>query len=141
MQEWLIDARLALGQHHGALAEIRACIAADPLAEHPHVQLMLALYRSGQKAAALAAYTRLRDLTVREFGQDPGPEARTVLEQMLVDSPELMAPPRTLPADVVDGEGPLECRAGAALRHPGARRVRGTVRLCQASAARRARPG
>jgi DNA-binding SARP family transcriptional activator len=141
VREWLIDARLALGLHHGALAEIRACIAADPLAEHPHVQLMLALYRCGQKAAALAAYTRLRDLTVREFGQDPGPEARTVLEQMLGDSPELMAPARTLLAGVVDGEPTAGSQARAGSRRLGARRVRDTVRLCQARAPRHARPG
>jgi DNA-binding SARP family transcriptional activator len=90
VQEWLIDARLALGQHHEVLAPIRAAIAADPLSERPHVQLMLALYRCGQKSAALAAYTRLRDLTTHEFGQDPGPEARALLRQMLADSPDLM---------------------------------------------------
>ncbi len=90
VREWLIDARLALGKHHEVLAQARECIAADPLPEHPHVQLMLALYRCGQKAAALAAYTRLRDLTAREFGQDPGPEARALLGQILADSPDLM---------------------------------------------------
>ncbi len=94
MREWLIDARLALGQHYEVLADIRASLAADPLPEHPHVQLMLALYRCRQKAAALAVYTRLRDLTTREFGQDPGPEARALLKQMLDDSPDLMNPPR-----------------------------------------------
>jgi DNA-binding SARP family transcriptional activator len=51
---------------------------------------MLALYRCGQKSAALAAYTRLRDQTAREFGQDPGPEARALLGQILADSPDLM---------------------------------------------------
>jgi DNA-binding SARP family transcriptional activator len=132
VQEWLIDARLALGQHHAALAEIRACIAADPLAEHPHVQLMLALYRGGQKASALAAYTRLRDLTVREFGQDPGPEARALLEQMLADSPELMTPPKPKP----DREPPAACRATAGSERPRAWPARGTVRLCHARAAR-----
>lgn len=137
-QEWLIDARLALGLHRGALAEIRACIAADPLAEHPHVQLMLALYRSGQKAAALAAYTRLRDLTVREFGQDPGPEARALLGQMLADSPELMAYPRTRSADVTDGERVAACRARAGLRRAPAKPTGRPVRLCHAGA-RRAR--
>ncbi len=140
VREWLIDARLALGQHHGALAEIRACIAADPLAEHPHVQLMLALYRGGQKAAALATYTRLRDLTVREFGQDPGPEARALLEQMLADSPELMTPPRTQPADVPDPEPAAACRAPAGSWRPGVRSARGPVRLCHARAARHVRP-
>ena len=94
VREWLIDARLAIGQHHHVLAEIRAVLGADPLAEHPHVQLMLALYRCGQKSAALAAYTRLRDLTTREFGQDPGPEAQALLRLMLTDSPHLMLRPR-----------------------------------------------
>src|SRR5215475_13869668 len=135
VQEWLIDARLALGQHHGALAEIRACIAADPMAEHPHVQLMLALYRCGQKAAALAAYTRLRDLTIREFGQDPGPEARALLEQMLADSPALAARPwaperaagevhesRTENASTSE-----PCRARSWERHPGWRTARGSA--------------
>jgi DNA-binding SARP family transcriptional activator len=95
VREWLLDARLALGQHHDALDQIRSLIAADPLAEHPHVQLMLALYRCGQKSAALAAYTRLRQLTTREFGQDPGPEARELLGQMLADCPDLLARPGT----------------------------------------------
>jgi DNA-binding SARP family transcriptional activator len=141
VQEWLIDARLALGEHHGALAEIRTCIAADPLAEHPHVQLMLALYRGGQKAAALAAYTRLRDLTVREFGQDPGPEARALLEQMLADSPDLMVPrvPRTArPARGTDGAPAVGCPATAGWRRP-TRTARGPIRLCHADTPRRAR--
>jgi DNA-binding SARP family transcriptional activator len=140
VQEWLIDARLALGQHHSALAAIRACIAVDPVAEHPHVQLMLALYRCGQKAAALAAYTRLRDLTVREFGQDPGPEARALLEQMLADSPELMATPRMQSADVADGELAAGCQARAGLRRSGPRRAGGPNRLCHADAVRHVRP-
>lgn len=139
VQEWLIDARLALGQHHGALTEIRACIAADPLAEHPHVQLMLALYRSGQKAAALAAYTRLRDLTVREFGQDPGPEARAMLEQMLADSPELMAPPKTLPAGVSGNALTAACRTPVRLPRARVRPARRPGRLCHAGAAPHAR--
>jgi DNA-binding SARP family transcriptional activator len=99
-QEWLIDARLALGQEHHVLAQIRAAVAADPLAEHPYVQLMLALYRCGQKSAALAAFTRLRDLTTREFGQEPGPEAQALLQQMLADSPDLTFTPRLLTGPV-----------------------------------------
>lgn len=98
VREWLIDARLAIGQHREVLAPIRELIAADPLPEHPHVQLMLALYRCGQKSAALAAYTRLRDMTAREFGQDPGPEARAVLSQILAESADLMYRPGPLAA-------------------------------------------
>jgi DNA-binding SARP family transcriptional activator len=120
VREWLIDARLALGQHHDVLAEIRAMIAADSLPEHPHVQLMLALYRCGQKAAALAAYTRLRNLTTREFGQDPGPEARALLRQMLADSPDLTCRPGplTVLADARSTRTPI-CQLSR--RHPTSR--------------------
>ena len=95
-RELLLDARLALGQHREVLPQIRALIADDPGCEHSHVQLMLALYRCGQKAAALQAYGRLRELTVRELGQDPGPEARMILDQILADSPALQFRPRVL---------------------------------------------
>ena len=95
-REWLMDARLALGQHHEMLSQIRAGLAADPMSEHPHVQLMLALYRCGQKVAALDAYSRLRELTTREFGQDPGPEANEMLRRILDDSPDLRFQPRAL---------------------------------------------
>jgi len=136
VREWLIDARLAIGQHREVLAPIRELIAADPLPEHPHVQLMLALYRCGQKSAALAAYTRLRDMTVREFGQDPGPEARAVLSQILADSQDLMyrpgplavtaglrpawIPVRQLPAPPSDFTGRLAEIESLARRMPGA---------------------
>ncbi len=96
--ELLLDARLALGQHREILPRIRSLIAADPFCEHPHVQLMLALYRCGQKAAALSAYGRLRDLTARELGQDPGPEAKMMLDQILADSPALLFRPQVLVA-------------------------------------------
>lgn len=90
-REWLLDARLALGHEHAIIGQIRELIAADPLREHPYVQLMLALYRCGEKPAALAVYGRLRDLTGREFGMDPGPEARALLSQVLADGPALMS--------------------------------------------------
>jgi DNA-binding SARP family transcriptional activator len=135
-EELLIDARLALGQHHEVLARARECIAADALREHPHVQLMLALYRCGQKTAALAAYTRLREMTVREFGQDPGPEAQALLRQILTDSPNLMFKPRLavvsaatrpawtpvcqLPAAPADFSGRVAAIEALARRMPGA---------------------
>lgn len=89
-REWLIDARLALGHHHELIGQIRTLMAADPMLEHPHVQLMLALYRCGQKAAALDTYGRLRELTARELGQEPGPEAQQMLQRMLVQDPDLL---------------------------------------------------
>jgi DNA-binding SARP family transcriptional activator len=140
VQEWLIDARLALGQHHELLAPIRACIAAEPMAEHPHAQLMLALYRCGDKAGALAAYTRLRDVTVREFGQDPGPEARSLLSQILADSPKLLAPAATPGRSLAASVGPVvECSTQPGSRRSGPQPTPRSVRLCHSPAGRPAR--
>jgi len=134
VREWEIDARLALGHHHDVLDQIRQIIAAEPLAEHPHVQLMLALYRCGQKSVALATYTRLRELTTRELGQDPGPEAQAMLRQMLADSPELMFWPRVLTGQTAAGRGtrsPASClhrRANSRSTSPPSRRTPGECR-------------
>src|SRR5689334_19030961 len=51
-----IDADLALGRHDALTAELEQLVAAHPLREQLHGQLMLALYRGGRQAGALAAY-------------------------------------------------------------------------------------
>jgi DNA-binding SARP family transcriptional activator len=91
--EWLADARLALGHHHELVSVLRAAVAGDALSEHQHVQLMLALYRCGQKSGALDAFSRLRELTAREYGTDPGPEAQQMLRRVLADSEDLQFMP------------------------------------------------
>ena len=71
-----IEADLALGRHAELVAELEALVAAQPLRERPRAQLMLALYRSGRQADALAAYRAARETLVEELGIDPGPELR-----------------------------------------------------------------
>ena len=51
-----IDADLALGRQAELVAELEALVDSQPLRERPRAQLMLALYRSGRQADALAAY-------------------------------------------------------------------------------------
>src|SRR5215467_13857026 len=67
-----IDADLALGRHDALTAELEQLAAEHPLRERVHAQLMLALYRCGRQADALAAYRRARVLLADELGIDPG---------------------------------------------------------------------
>ena len=67
-----IDADLALGRHQALTGELERLAGEYPLRERLHGQLMLALYRCGRQAEALAAYRRVRDLLAGELGIDPG---------------------------------------------------------------------
>ena len=50
----LIDARMAIGEHAQLVPELERLAEQHPFREHIHQQLMLALYRSGRQADALA---------------------------------------------------------------------------------------
>jgi DNA-binding SARP family transcriptional activator/Tfp pilus assembly protein PilF len=86
-----IDADLHLGRHHEVVAELQSLAAAEPLRERLHELLMLALYRSGQQAAALAAYRAARRQLVDELGIEPGPVLRD-LNQKILQSDETLLP-------------------------------------------------
>ena len=68
-----VDADLALGRHAEMVAELEALVREHPVRENPRAQLMLALYRSGRQADALAVYQSVRRALVDELGIDPGP--------------------------------------------------------------------
>jgi len=89
-REALTDARLAVGEHRQVLAELRTVVAADPLQEHAWAQLITALYRSGARAEALAAFGRLRLTLISAHGIDPGPELQDLHRRILADDPTLM---------------------------------------------------
>src|SRR5439155_24824144 len=55
-----IDAELELGRHEGVVGELEAIIARHPFRERLRGQLMLAFYRSGRQAEALAGYQAAR---------------------------------------------------------------------------------
>ena len=86
-----IDADLELGRHEELVAELQAAVAEHPLREHLRVQLMLALYRSGRQADALAAYQDARRHLAEELGLDPGPELQQLEGAILRQDLELQS--------------------------------------------------
>ena len=96
--ELRIDAELRLGRHGVVIAELERMAAAHPLREHLHALLMLALYRDGRQAEALAAYQHARRVLVDELGAEPGAELRELHRQILTTGPVLAGPePGPLP--------------------------------------------
>jgi DNA-binding SARP family transcriptional activator len=90
VRDTLTDARLALGEHRHMLTDLREAVASDPLHEHAWAQLITALYRSGARAEALAAFGRLRMRLISAYGIDPGPELQDLHRRVLEDDPDLM---------------------------------------------------
>jgi DNA-binding SARP family transcriptional activator/WD40 repeat protein len=88
----LLEARLALGQHVDAVPEAERLVADDPLREESWRLLMLALYRSGRQADALAAGTDARRVLRDEVGADPGPALRAMEAAVLGQEPALDLP-------------------------------------------------
>jgi len=94
-EEWIeavelrIDADIALGRHAELVGELRTLVRRHPLRERLRGQLMLALYRSGRQAEALAVYADARRTLDEELGLEPGPELRRLQQAILDHDPEL----------------------------------------------------
>lgn len=94
------DRGLALGRHGQLVGAIEAHAAGHPLRERPRAQLMLALYRCGRHAEALAAFREFRLRLDEELGVEPSAALRDLETAILRQSPELdsKAPPSSAPA-------------------------------------------
>lgn len=92
--EDLFDARLAAGDHAAAVADLEALVAENPLRERLREQLMLALYRSGRQADALAVYADGRRLLVDELGLEPAAGLSELQARILRHDAALETPPR-----------------------------------------------
>jgi ABC-type transport system substrate-binding protein/DNA-binding SARP family transcriptional activator/streptogramin lyase len=91
MEDW-IEAELALGRHAALVPELEVLVPREPTRERLAGQLMLALYRSGRQADALAAYRAVRRSLVEELGLEPGPELRRLEAAVLAHDPALDLP-------------------------------------------------
>jgi WD40 repeat protein/DNA-binding SARP family transcriptional activator len=78
-----IDADLQLGRHAVLVSELEALVDEQPLRERVRGSLILALYRSGRQADALAAYADARRRLSGEFGIEPGRELRELQQAIL----------------------------------------------------------
>src|SRR5262245_16272283 len=83
---------LDLGRARDVVAELETLVRVHPLDEGFWGQLMLALYRAGRQADALAAYQRARRHLVQELGIDPGPELIELEHRILAQDPALAGP-------------------------------------------------
>jgi DNA-binding SARP family transcriptional activator len=82
-QEERIDADLELGRHGDVIGELEALTREHPLRETFRRQLMLALYRAGRQAEALAVYQDARARFIDELGIEPGPELKRLQSEIL----------------------------------------------------------
>jgi DNA-binding SARP family transcriptional activator len=109
---------LDLGRHHELVGELTELAWQYPLRERLHGQLMLALYRCGRTAEALAVYQQTRRMMIDELGLEPGAPLRRLEHGILACDPALDSPagpvtlrsarpriPRLLPADIADFTG------------------------------------
>ncbi|MFF7330938.1 BTAD domain-containing putative transcriptional regulator [Streptomyces sp. NPDC090306] len=118
LQEACAELDLEQGGHAEAVSELTALTAAHPLRERLRELLMLALYRGGRQAEALAVYADTRRLLAAELGVEPGPGLRELQQRVLNADPGLAEPaepaaepavtpvrPAQLPAAVQDFTG------------------------------------
>jgi predicted ATPase/DNA-binding SARP family transcriptional activator len=93
-----IEADLALGRHREVVAELEGLVARHPLRERLWAHRMVALYRCGRQAEALAAYQTLRRTLAEELGVEPGRELHRMELAVLQHHPSLEVPrPRPRP--------------------------------------------
>jgi DNA-binding SARP family transcriptional activator len=95
--EAFVDVELGRGRHSGLVGELQALVAEQPLRERLWGQLLVAMYRSGRQAEALAAYQQLRGRLVGELGIEPCAELQRLQRLILTADPALEAEPQAGP--------------------------------------------
>jgi DNA-binding SARP family transcriptional activator len=85
VQDSLIDARLAAGEHEQVLGQLRAAVLADPGRERTCAQLMSACHALGLRKEALHVFQIARKATLEQQGAEPGPVLTDVYKQILAE--------------------------------------------------------
>lgn len=92
VEEDLLEARLATGDHRGVAADAGPLVAAEPLRERRWAILSMAQYRCGRQADALRALSMARATLVEELGIEPSAELVELEAGILRQDPELLGP-------------------------------------------------
>ncbi|TDD21348.1 SARP family transcriptional regulator [Nonomuraea diastatica] len=103
-----LQAGLDAGRHRELLVELRRLTRQHPTWQRFRGQYMLALYRSGRRVDALAAYAVLRDQLDGGHAIEPDPELQLLYHRLLHDDASLhvsAGPPVLLPPDVAGFTG------------------------------------
>ncbi|TDC20514.1 tetratricopeptide repeat protein [Streptomyces sp. 8K308] len=133
--EQRLDVGLQAGLHAESVAELTALTTENPLRERFQELLMLALYRCGRQAEALAVYTDARNKLINELGVEPRAELSELQQRILnadtslnyVGQSQASVPapvrPAQLPAAVPDftGRAAFVAELGAQLATAGGR--------------------
>ena len=121
--ELRVGALLELGRTAPAATSARALVREQPLREPYWRQLMLATYRDGRQADALAAYQECRGVLDRELGMAPDPDTDALHTAILRRDAVLRPPAREVvtvrgaaladsPGEVLIGREPQLARLG-----------------------------
>ena len=87
-----VDAELSLGLHDELVAGLESLASKYPLREQLQGQLMIALYRCGRQADALAVYRRTRTTLAEKLGIDPSRPLQDLELAILNQAPKISAP-------------------------------------------------
>lgn len=120
-EDQLMESEILRGRHRDVLSEFERLVEAEPFREQRWALLMLALYRSGRQAEALAAYKRLALFLGEELGIEPSSELSELEERILLHDPGLALdspkggpdsvvrfPSGTVTFVVATGDGPID---------------------------------
>ncbi|MFJ8598280.1 AfsR/SARP family transcriptional regulator [Streptomyces shenzhenensis] len=106
-----LDLDIELGRHVEIVSELFSLTHRHPLREQLARLLMLALYRGGRQAEALAAFRRVRADLVAELGIEPGLELQRLHARILAADVSLAAPatrPSAAPTSDTAGYAPAD---------------------------------
>lgn len=113
--EGQIEAQLDRGRDGDLVGKLQTLVAAYPLREGFHRQLMLALYRSGRQAEALEVFQQARRELIDQLGIEPGTPLKDLQEAILRHDASLEpAPPEGVPRPTPGAHRPRVLLVGLA---------------------------